>query len=91
MKTSSYDYAVGLAYQVNDRHAPRVILKGEGKLADEVTRLARRYGIPVVERPELAQSLHALALDSQIPKELFHAVAVLLNELDRRFHTPSSL
>jgi len=64
--------------------APSVSLKAEQLRADEVVKLARRYGVPVVENAGLARSLSALEVDEQIPGPLFEAVAIVLLELDKK-------
>ena len=56
----------------------------EQRLGERVVSLARRYNIPVVERPELVRALEGLEIDSEIPPKLFKAVAVLISELERR-------
>ena len=81
---SRYRRVVGLAYERAKRAAPAVAVQGEHLMADEIVRVARRFGIPVVERPELAQALLGLPLDEQIPERLYEAVAVVLREIDKR-------
>lgn len=78
---SRYRIAVGLEYGSD---TPSVSVSGEERQADEIVRLARRYSIPVIERPALARALTDLEIDRTIPVELYEAVAVLLAELDCR-------
>jgi len=80
----SYRRAIGLAYDKKSMDAPSVSLKAEQLRADEVVKLARRYGVPVVENAGLARSLSALEVDEQIPGPLFEAVAIVLLELDKK-------
>jgi len=59
--------------------APRVVAKGADALAARIREEARRHGVPIVEDPPLARAVYSsCALDAQIPKELFMAVARLL-------------
>ncbi len=79
----NYRVAVGLEYDGKRRDAPTLSVKGHQLQADEVVKLARRYGVPVVENAELAKALNGLELDQEIPEKLFEAVALLLQELER--------
>jgi type III secretion system FlhB-like substrate exporter len=69
---------VGVAYHAEEG-PPRVILKAEGPLAEQV--LAARdpwRGPRVVRNEALLQSLYRLPLDSSIGPELFYVVAAIL-------------
>ena len=88
-KHARFAHAVGLRYEGGGEggkadSAPTVEVKGDALDADEVVRIAERFGIPVVERPEIARALAELELDEEIPEELFEAVALTLNEIERR-------
>lgn len=61
--------------------APRIIAMGEGRLGEEIERLARENGIEVQKNPELAESLSYLGLGDEIPDNLYKAVAVLFQYL----------
>lgn len=78
---SRYRKAVSLEYKDNQETAPTVTAKGSDVQADYLVRIARRYGVSVVEDGALAQSLDLLPLDHSIPEELYRAVAVVLNRL----------
>lgn len=73
--------AVGIGGDDLEVEAPRVVCKGEYQLADTIVLLAKRYGVPVVERPELAEALSEVPLDEEIPAHLFELAASLLVEL----------
>ena len=79
-----YRSAVSLEYEAGRDAAPRVGVKSPAFSADELVRLARRFGVPVVERPELARALQAVDGDAEIPEELFEAVAVVLHQIERK-------
>ena len=81
--TARYRSAIGLEYDPNERGAPLVGVKGEYLSADEIVKIARRYGVPIIEKPALAKALRPLELEQQIPDELFEAVAAVLNGLDK--------
>jgi flagellar biosynthesis protein len=55
--------------------APRVTASGRGYIADRIIEVARENGIPVREDPALAEALAALELDTEIPEDLYTAVA----------------
>ena len=76
--------AVALSCDPSQREAPVVSLRAESYLAEKVVQLARRYRIPVVERPAVVKLLENLEIDSEIPPKLFKTVAILLAELDQR-------
>ncbi|MCI5065032.1 EscU/YscU/HrcU family type III secretion system export apparatus switch protein [bacterium] len=76
-----YECAVGLAYRDAEEAAPQVVVKGSGERADAVVRLARRFGVPVVEKGEISELLSGIPLDEEIPHDLYEAVALILSEL----------
>ncbi|HJV90348.1 MAG TPA: EscU/YscU/HrcU family type III secretion system export apparatus switch protein [Holophagaceae bacterium] len=63
--------------------APRLVAKGQGKLAERILEEARRAGIPVERDPDLMAALEPLEIDRLIPPELFQAVAMLLAAIYR--------
>lgn len=76
--------AVALYYQQGQSQAPVVVAKGRGRLAARIKQIARRQGIPVREEPPLARALYqACSLGSEIPANLYRAVAVILAEVYR--------
>ena len=76
-----YRSAVSLDYCEGQDAAPLLSAKGDSHFADIIVSTARRFGIPVVERPELARTLGAIDVDQEIPVELYRAVAILFKEL----------
>ena len=58
--------------------APRVIAAGRGKVAATILERAREAGVPVHADPELADALAGLALGSEVPEDLWAAVAEAL-------------
>ncbi len=75
---------VGLEYEAESPSAPTLSVKAENWAADEILKLARRFSIPIVEKPALVRSLKTLDLDQEIPESLYRTVALLIHELDRR-------
>jgi flagellar biosynthesis protein len=74
--------AVALAYDGGDG-GPRIAAKGRGLVAEAIIARAREAGIYVHESPQLVALLMQVDLDSQIPQELYVAVAELLAWLYR--------
>jgi flagellar biosynthesis protein len=58
--------------------APKVIASGVGKLAEKIIELAQKNGIPIKEDESLADALSKVDIGSEIPEELFVAVAEIL-------------
>jgi flagellar biosynthesis protein len=70
--------AATLRYAQNKEDAPRVVAKGRGKMAEKIIALAEAHQVPLVEDRQLIQVLEALDVDTQIPAELYQAVAEVL-------------
>jgi type III secretion system FlhB-like substrate exporter len=69
---------VGLKYEIGEG-LPRVILKGSGRLADDILRQRDAINGPmVVKNEKLARELFKLPVDGEIGPELFELVAILL-------------
>lgn len=69
--------AVAMAYSPDDG-APRVVAKGSGVSAEALISLAGEHGVYVHQSPELVNLLMQVDLDSEIPPELYQAVAEIL-------------
>ena len=70
--------AAAITYDAEKDRAPRLIAKGSGFIADKIIEIARRHDIPMVKDKNLVQVLEALDLDTEIPPELYRAVAEVL-------------
>ncbi len=70
--------AVALKYDREKDNAPRVIAKGRGQVAQKIIEVARAYNVPLHEDKNLIQILEALDLETEIPPELYRAVAEVL-------------
>ena len=68
--------ATALRYE--GKGAPQVVATGRGQIAERIIAEARKAGIPVREEPALAEALARLPLDTEIPPELYTAVAAAL-------------
>jgi flagellar biosynthetic protein FlhB len=77
--TNPTHYAVALEYKAGAMGAPRVVAKGRGWIAQRIKALAREHEVPLVENVPLARALYrSVALDQEIPAELYRAVAEVL-------------
>ncbi|MCP5102187.1 MAG: type III secretion system protein [bacterium] len=70
--------AVALKYDMDQDRAPRVTAKGKGLIAQKIIEVAEENNIPLYQDNELTQVLEALDLDTEIPNEMFRAVAEVL-------------
>ena len=70
--------AVALKYDRKKDNAPRVIAKGRGEIAEKIIEVARAHNVPLYEDKNLIQILEALDLETEIPAELYRAVAEVL-------------
>jgi flagellar biosynthetic protein FlhB len=77
--TNPTHLAVALRYERGADPAPRVVAKGLGELAQRIREEAIARGVPIVENPPLAWTIHgACEVDDTIPPDLYEAVARLL-------------
>ena len=70
--------AAAITYDAEKDHAPRLVAKGSGLIADKIFEIARQHDIPMVKDENLVQVLEALDLDTEIPPELYRAIAEVL-------------
>ncbi len=70
--------AVALQYEMGKDTAPKIVAKGKGYMAEKIIEVAEEHGIPLYQDRELSQVLEALDIDTEIPTELFRAVAEVL-------------
>lgn len=70
--------AVALRYDRQKEDAPRVVAKGQGKIAQKIIELAKAHDIPIKDDSDLIEVLSSLEIDEEIPSEIYVAVAELL-------------
>jgi flagellar biosynthesis protein len=70
--------AAALRYEPGRAGAPTVVAAGSGEVAERILALAREHGIPIRDDAALAQALARLALEAEVPPELWAAVAEAL-------------
>ena len=76
--------AVALRYEAKTMEAPMLVAKGADLVAERIVKIGRSYGIPIVQRPEVARAIYATVKPGQpIPEALYLAVAEVLAMLYR--------
>jgi flagellar biosynthesis protein FlhB len=77
--TNPIHLAVALRYAAGEMGAPRVVAKGADEAAERIKAIARRHGVPIVERRALARALfRTVPVGREIPAALYRAVAEIL-------------
>ncbi len=74
---------MAVRYDAARDRAPRIVAKGRGAVAARILEMAREYGIPIHEDPELIEALARLDVAEQIPPELYAAMAEVLTFIYR--------
>ncbi len=69
---------VALKYDQAKSLAPRIVAKGKGHIAEQIIQVARENDVPLHEDRNLANVLEAMELESEIPEQLYRAVAEVL-------------
>lgn len=75
--------AVALRYDREREDAPRVVAKGRGVVAEQLLSIAKFHSVPVYQNQSVTQLLMAVALDREIPPELYQVVAKVLAHVYR--------
>ncbi|HAA83072.1 FlhB-like flagellar biosynthesis protein [Thermotoga petrophila] len=83
MHTDEIKKAVALKYDPSRTSAPEVVAKGVGEVAERIIEMAKKYGIPIEERPDIIDDLLRLDLFSEIPEEMYLVIAEIYAFLKR--------
>jgi len=70
--------AVALRYDRGKEDAPRVVASGQGLVAARILEVAEAAGVPVTRDAGLLELLAKVPLGSEIPAEMYQAVAEVL-------------
>jgi flagellar biosynthetic protein FlhB len=77
--TNPVHLAVALKYEPGRMGAPKVVAKGAEGMAQRIKDVARRHGVPILERRALARALFkSVPIGGEIPATLYRAVAEIL-------------
>lgn len=81
--TNPTHYAIALKYEAG-MSAPLCVAKGIDAIALKIREVAGKNGVPIVENPPLARTLHAtVEVDGEIPPEHYKAVAEVISYVMR--------
>jgi flagellar biosynthesis protein len=75
--------AIALRYDAEQDHAPRVLAKGRGEVAERILAIAAEHGIPLHEDRDLLRLLMVLDLDIEVPPHMYRALAEVLAHVYR--------
>ncbi|WP_026143060.1 MULTISPECIES: EscU/YscU/HrcU family type III secretion system export apparatus switch protein [unclassified Thioalkalivibrio] len=67
-----------VALEWDRRRAPKITASGSGLTAEAILRIAEEHGIPLHQDPALSEALAQVPVGSEIPEELYVAVAEIL-------------
>lgn len=73
--------AVALKY--DSPGAPKVVAVGRGELGERIIEAARAHGVPLETNAPLAEALSTIELETEIPEQLYEAVAKIIAFLMR--------
>ncbi|MDR1701449.1 MAG: EscU/YscU/HrcU family type III secretion system export apparatus switch protein [Sporomusaceae bacterium] len=88
-KETGQKKAVAIRYDHQTDNAPKVVAKGQGIIAENITSIAQKHAVPVYQNKTLTAMLMAVELDREIPPELYQAVAEILAyvyRIDKKMH-----
>lgn len=71
--------AVAVEYTERTMNAPKITAKGQNTMAAKIVALARKNEVPVLQNIGLARSLYEVEIDTEVPEDLYEAVAEVLN------------
>ncbi len=77
--TNPVHLAVALKYDAGSMGAPRVVAKGAEGFAQKIKEVARKNGVPIMERRSLARAIfRSVPVGGEIPATLYRAIAEIL-------------
>ena len=75
---TNYDSRRAIALEYDGESAPRVSATGQDDVAEQIIEIAREFGVPLFENPELARMLAGLELEEEIPELLYRCIAQVI-------------
>ncbi len=70
--------AVALRYDRKTMQAPQITAKGADLIAAQIRKVAQEAGVPIKQDVPLARALYELEVNSEIPENLYEAIAIVL-------------
>jgi len=80
--------AAALKYEQDGTEAPIVIASGRGEIAGKILQIAQEENVPVYKDQSLAQLLVSIEMNTEIPSELYQAVAQIIAfiwQIDKKY------
>jgi len=70
--------AIAIKYDKEQGDAPVVLASGKGQIAEQIIKAAREAGLEITQDADLAELLAKIPVGTEIPVELYQAVAEVL-------------
>lgn len=67
-----------MKYQPKIDDAPKIIAKGQGKVAEKIIEIAKEHQLHIHNDPDLIEVLSQLDINEEIPPDLYVVMAELL-------------
>ena len=80
--------AAALKYEEDGTEAPIIIAAGRGEIAEKILEIAQQEKVPVHKDESMAQVLVSLETGTEIPPELYQAVAQIIAfvwQMDKKY------
>lgn len=81
------EFAAALRYEPGKDNAPVIVAAGQGLQAKQIKEIAAKSGVPLHQDQTLAKTLYDLGFGTEIPPQLYEAVArvlVFVAKLDKK-------
>ena len=70
--------SLAVALHYDGARAPTVVAMGRGELGQKIIQVARQHGVPLEQNAPLAEALSRIELETEIPAELYEAMATII-------------
>ncbi|OQY19719.1 MAG: flagellar biosynthesis protein FlhB [Desulfobacteraceae bacterium 4572_35.1] len=70
--------AVAVTYDQQRGDAPLIVASGKGLMAEQIIKVAREAGVEIAQDADLTEVLSKVPVGTEIPVELYQAVAEVL-------------
>lgn len=80
--------AIALKYEEDEQAAPVIVASGRGEIAEKIVATAELGKVPVYQDEAMAQILASLEMGTEIPPELYEAVAHIIAfvwQIDKKY------
>lgn len=70
--------AVAIKYDSKHNNAPIIVAKGKNVLAKQITTLAKKHNIPIINDSSTVSELMKISIGSEIPYSMYEALSIIL-------------